>query len=285
MHPYSSLFDTTFVYDYNYEPFEYEIQDLILCQSDGSARLLIDTLANRVVFSNVNTDVAYLQSVICPGDSVEVGYKYFSNAGDYQVLLKNSLGCDSLINLSIGLLSTDTTYINELICLGDSLQVGTEMFYESGAHQVILSNAAGCDSLVNLTIEHLRSDTTDLNQSICPGDSVEVGFKYFSNAGDYQVLLRNSLGCDSLINLNLEVCLINGDLQNRKFHVYPNPVSDLINLSIKVERVILYSMDFKIFEVYYDTDQLQIEGFNSGVLIIQVELFDGSVFSERIIKL
>ncbi|PTM13922.1 MAG: hypothetical protein DA408_04810 [Bacteroidetes bacterium] len=99
-----------------------------------------------------------------------------------------------------------TTQLTERICRGDSLVIGTTVFFDTGNFQVTLDNYAGCDSLVTLNLFVQESPRITLEQTICFGDTVFVGNRPYFTTGTYQdTLTTTELGCDSLVTLNLVV--------------------------------------------------------------------------------
>ncbi|MBA7520639.1 hypothetical protein ES705_12735 [subsurface metagenome] len=60
------------------------------------------------------------------------------------------------------------------------------------------------ESVLPALCAELVTDTL-LVRSICHGNSVQIGDSSFSESGFYTVILDNYLGCDSLVNLSLEV--------------------------------------------------------------------------------
>ena len=95
------------------------------------------------------------------------------------------------------------TVLNESLCQGDSLQVGDSLFYEAGTYNLLLSTAAGCDSLVELHLSVFPHDTTALSFTLCPGDSLFIADTVFGEPDNYEVLLQNQYGCDSLLRIQL----------------------------------------------------------------------------------
>ncbi|MEL6989272.1 MAG: hypothetical protein AAGK97_15785, partial [Bacteroidota bacterium] len=61
-----------------------------------------------------------LTEVICEGDSIQIGDNYYSSDGMYSDTLISSLGCDSIVNLNLTVLTNDTTNLVEVICEGDT---------------------------------------------------------------------------------------------------------------------------------------------------------------------
>ncbi|MEZ5054246.1 MAG: hypothetical protein R2807_05695 [Chitinophagales bacterium] len=49
------------------------------------------------------------------------------------------------------------------------------------------------------------TQTTNVSQTICEGESVTIGTQTFTTSGNHTVVLQTSLGCDSTVNLALTV--------------------------------------------------------------------------------
>ena len=111
---------------------------------------------------------------------------------------------DSLANTDDGSCAYDVIWQqSEIICNGDSLMVGSSIYYLSGAYTDSLSTMYGCDSIVytNLIVD----TATNFQQSLtlCEGDSLVVGSNVYYNAGNYSDTLTTIGGCDSIIFSNL----------------------------------------------------------------------------------
>ncbi|MEM9991358.1 MAG: HYR domain-containing protein, partial [Bacteroidota bacterium] len=61
------------------------------------------------------------------------------------------------------------------------------------------------DRRAAITVTGLRSDTVALQATLCGTMPYVVGDQTFSSAGDYEVLLVNTQGCDSLVQLQLRL--------------------------------------------------------------------------------
>jgi gliding motility-associated-like protein len=63
----------------------------------------------------------------------------------------------------------------------------------------------GCTGRATTTIKIKPTKVTNLNKSICSGDSVVIGTQSFNATGNYSVVLSSSENCDSTVNLALLV--------------------------------------------------------------------------------
>jgi len=74
--------------------------------------------------------------------------------------------------------------------------------------EVLLGAAAGgCDSLIELELAVNAPSSRNINLTICNGEYIQIGQETFNQQGRYTVILKggNAAGCDSTVNLNLEV--------------------------------------------------------------------------------
>ncbi len=92
----------------------------------------------------------------------------------------------------------------EILCFGDSLQVGSSVYFSSGLYSDTLQSTYGCDSVINLDLQFL--DLINFNQEItlCGGDSLAVGGNHYTVDGTYIDTLQSAYGCDSIIRTDLQ---------------------------------------------------------------------------------
>ena len=112
---------------------------------------------------------------------------------------------DSLANTDDGSCAYDVVWQqNEIICNGDSVMVGSNIYYLSGSYTDSLSTIYGCDSTVYTTLT--VNSSTDFQQSItlCEGDSLVVGSNIYYDTGNYSDTLTTISGCDSIIFSDLD---------------------------------------------------------------------------------
>ena len=150
-------------------------------------------------------DPLTLVQTICEGDSIMVGDSIFKETGLFVINLETAIGCDSIINLNLTVVDAIRTSLNETICEGDSIRVGSSVYFASGNYADTLLTAALCDSIIDLTLTVLSPIVNNLNETICEGETFMVGDSIYSAIGNYQVILNSVEGCDSIVNLNLNV--------------------------------------------------------------------------------
>ena len=153
--------------------------------------------------SFIDLDTTLQEEQICESDSMLFNGTYYKEEGIYSFHTQNQFGCDSLVLLE--LLVVDILEISDTltICQGDSIDVFGQWISSDSIIVTNQESAAGCDSMhtINVVVEPLLLGNID--QSICEGDSIYLYDMWFSEDGDYTVQKSNSMGCDSLIDINI----------------------------------------------------------------------------------
>jgi len=157
------------------------------------------------LFLTVDSPATTIDTVVCEGESVTIAGVPYDATGTYTETTPAANGCDSIITLNLTVLGTvDSTFV-ETICEGESLNFNGQTYDSTGVYIDTLTSAIGCDSLVILDLTELPVPVTDLQEEICQGDSVVVGGNAYSMPGTYQEILTAANGCDSIVNLDLQV--------------------------------------------------------------------------------
>lgn len=138
-------------------------------------------------------------------DSVFAYNNWYKSSGKYKVYYQSFAGCDSVIDLSVHISPSDYAYSFEVTC--DSFTSPGGITYRSGGNYFEkYTNIGQCDSVLEYElIIHPSYHITDTMHSCGPAF---VHGKTFANSGDYSILLTTEFGCDSSVNLNLKVTLV-----------------------------------------------------------------------------
>ena len=176
--------------------------------SDSSYLLIaLGGIGDCIVQDSVNIEIVEAATIefdqfICATELYEFFGDSLSDSGTYSYLTPD---CDSLfiLNLSVGEASTIDLF--EMICEGDSIELAGQWIATEGSYVIKLSNAIGCDSIINLTLSLNPSLETSLIETICTGDSILFGNTWLKSSGMYSAAMFSTSGCDSIVNLELMV--------------------------------------------------------------------------------
>ena len=133
------------------------------------------------------------------------GNTYFANNNTATYTMVNSLGCDSIINLDLTIYNS--SYFTDTQNACDSLTWidGNTYYTSNDTATYILSNAIGCDSIVNLDLTIYNSSSTVETLSSCDSLTWIDGVTYTSSNNSAIYNSTSSFGCDSMIILNLTI--------------------------------------------------------------------------------
>ena len=166
-----------------------------------------------------------IEETICFGDSIIVnGTTYNASNPTGQEIITLPSGCDSVINISITELNQDTTFLDTIIYVGQSIDISGVVLIESDFEGLVYLQAAnGCDSVLSIRVQMLYESTHFVPSGFSPnGDGVndfigvmgggiqEMEFSIFNRWGE---VVFNSDCCCSTI------CSWDGKHRNKVLNV------------------------------------------------------------------
>ncbi len=129
--------------------------------------------------------------------------KFLTSAGIYQDTQTNQFGCDSLIILDLQLShstrqDSDVTACEQWLWPGSAIKID-----KSGDYIYHFTSTEGCDSLVTIHANILKSRTAVDSIEACETFSPDGGKHWFTESGIYSDTLVSNEGCDSFHIINL----------------------------------------------------------------------------------
>lgn len=152
-----------------------------------------------------NKSSIILDTAICDGQKLAVGNQFLDQAGSYPFNLLSSYGCDSTLILNLGINPVYNRLIDTSFCGGNSLQIGNQVFNQTGTYSINLISKAGCDSNFQIKLNVLPSPIIALDTFICEGETLLFQGQAYDKTGFYEKRFTNQFGCDSTFQLNLSV--------------------------------------------------------------------------------
>jgi gliding motility-associated-like protein len=133
----------------------------------------------------------------------------YNAVGTYLVKFKiqNPIICNTVDSSTVTVVVSDkkTNNITGIICQGQRFIFNGQALTSPGIYSDTLMNAQGCDSIVILNLEVNQNTTTNIGRTICEGKSFNFNGQILTSEGTYADTLQNSIGCDSIIILQLNV--------------------------------------------------------------------------------
>jgi choice-of-anchor B domain-containing protein len=142
----------------------------------------------------------YNEESICDGDSLLFDTSYVNVDGFHISNTIDSLGYPDIIVTELSTIPITSSTQSFSICNGDSLVVGSNVYTSSGNYTDTLSAFTSCDSIIYTSL--LVSNSSYAFDTLVASVSVIWNGVQLSVSGDYSIVLINSAGCDSIVNLN-----------------------------------------------------------------------------------
>jgi gliding motility-associated-like protein len=157
---------------------------------------------NLTIFNNtIGTDT----QVQCDSYVWIDGNTYNNDNNSATCTLVNSNGCDSIVTLDLTILNTTSGTDNQTHCQTFTWIDGNTYTNNNNSATHVLVNSNGCDSVVTLNLTILNPSYGTDNQIHCNTYTWIDEITYTSNNNSAMFTLVNSIGCDSVVTLNLTI--------------------------------------------------------------------------------
>lgn len=122
--------------------------------------------------------------------------------GDYQVRILGDNEC-KVTQFYRHRVPVERKSVTVTICEDDFYRFGPNNLTQPGNYTHTFKTVNNCDSIVSLKLNVLGLQADTVSAAVFEGESYRVGNRPFSQAGEHQVALTSSQGCDSLVVLRL----------------------------------------------------------------------------------
>ena len=165
---------------------------------------------------------------ICLGEDYQFLDTIITESGLYVRTFQNMLRCDSTVHLHLTVAEPEPTIENDYICEG-------ELYTGYGHNRIVItqdtlliqriSQPDRCDSIVHVYVDYIETVEIDTTIYIQEGEIYEFGDKTLSKPGKYSEIFTSSAGCDSIVNLTLEIGTGLEGVYVLSLVIAPNPIS------------------------------------------------------------
>ena len=171
------------------------VQDLKNTEGcDSTLHILVNVLSNSV---------SIIDEELCEGDIIIINGAEYGNSGSYEQVIVNADGCDSLISITVQVQESVNGALTVNLCPGEVYELNGESYSDVGEYQQMLTSNAGCDSLLTIEIDQLASSESMTSLDLCNGDEVVINGQTYSEPGNYEQMLINVVGCDSIVMIEI----------------------------------------------------------------------------------
>ena len=180
-------------YDYSWNGNTYDSSGMYL-YNNGLCTDTLYLIINETTFS-------YDTLIVC--DSYNFVNNNLTVSGDYKDTLQNTYGCDSIVFLNLSIINSTSSNTNLIVC--DSIEWNQHIYSATGIYYDTLLNSVGCDSIDILDLSVNYSTFSNEIVNSCNSYTWIDGATYTSSTDSAFFIITNSVGCDSVINLNLTI--------------------------------------------------------------------------------
>jgi len=133
------------------------------------------------------------------------GITYVSSNNTATFTITNAVGCDSIVTLNLTIGNSTTGVDNITACDSYTWIDGVTYTASNNSATHTLTNSVGCDSIVTLNLM-LNNSTTGVDViTACDSYTWIDGITYTASNNTATHILTNSIGCDSIVTLNLTI--------------------------------------------------------------------------------
>ena len=126
-------------------------------------------------------------------------------SGNYNVTISDTWGCTDNNSITITENAEISSTNNHVICDGESIAVGANVYTTTGIYFDTLYASNSCDSIITTTIIVNNISSAIDVQSACNSYTWTNGITYTSSNYTAKDTLQNSYGCDSIVTLYLTI--------------------------------------------------------------------------------
>ena len=141
----------------------------------------------------------------CDSFSITVGTNTYTSPGVYTDTLVGSFNCDSVVVSNISLNYSQTAIDTQIACGSFTWTNGVIYTSSNNTDKDTLLSSTGCDSIVTLNLTVRPNSFSTDTVVACDSYTWRNGVKYTMSNNRATDTLINSIGCDSIIQLNLTI--------------------------------------------------------------------------------
>ncbi|GAB5426114.1 MAG: hypothetical protein Crog4KO_32610 [Crocinitomicaceae bacterium] len=240
----------------------------------------------------------------------------YTTSGTYTAILTNAAGCDSIVTLDLSINSPTTGTETVTVCDSYVWSADGNTYTTTGAYTAILTNAAGCDSIVtlDLTVQGLPSVSlalttptfceTDVDVSLAGGSpaggtytgfGVTAGVFSPATAGagvhviTYEYTDGNGCTASAVDSITVKDCSGVDEITGTVVSIYPNPTTGVVTLESNgavLDEVRVFDNSGKLIDVIVlngVVEEVDISDYARGVYQFQIKAGEFARW-ERIVK-
>ena len=172
-----------------------------------------DSIIRSIVVHDNPTSGTAAQTA-CDSFTSPSGSYTWTSSGTYLDTIPSIIGCDSIITINLAIINSSAVPDAQTACDSYTWIDGNTYTSSNSSATHILTNAAGCDSVVTLNLTINNGSTGTDPHTACDSYTWIDGNTYTSNNNTATHTLTNAAGCDSVVTLNLTINTVDNGINN-----------------------------------------------------------------------
>jgi len=144
-----------------------------------------------------------LQLSACTGSTADYNGTPLSPGQQMDFTFSSAAGCDSIVTVTVVELQPTSFSLQLSACSGSTADYNGTPLSPGQQVDFTFTNAAGCDSVVTVTVAVLSGSEELISLQACAGDTVYYGTTPILAGGTLDLSFTNQAGCDSLIRIEV----------------------------------------------------------------------------------
>ena len=154
-------------------------------------------------FSITKSPISYTSMGAC--DSLALNSTNITQSGIYLDSLTDSDGCDSLVYVYLTITPSKIAPLQAITACGYYVTTSSDTLFNDSTYHDTLTGYNGCDSITPIQVTIANASTSNIAISSCGEYLSPSGRFVWGQSGVYQDTITNMQGCDSVINIDLNI--------------------------------------------------------------------------------
>jgi PKD repeat protein len=248
-------------------------QNFILANTAGCDSVV------TVTVSALQPTASALSLSACPGSFAVYNGTNIPVGTSQNFTLVNAAGCDSVVTVTVlGDLLPTSSALTVGVCPGETYVYQGFTLTAGTVQSFILNNAAGCDSVITITVFQKNTSSNVLNVSVCPGSTYSYAGQEIAPGNSKEFHFTNAESCDSTVTVVVTA------FPETNFAVNAQPSCN--NLPTGLLEVTGISGGQAPFQFSLDNlnfqDSIRFSNISAGIYTVYVEDANGCVFERNV---
>lgn len=167
---------------------------------------------DRIEFESYAPPTLELDTMICHGQSIQIGQNRIDTTGTYFDTLINLSGCDSIKKINLMLADSIQITLDTVICPASVILIDDQIIDSSGSYRMSYKSIGGCDSIVTWSVSESIEFDLGPDRAFCDDEELIISadeqqtYLWNTGASTHEILIDKE-GSYSIEVLDVNNCI------------------------------------------------------------------------------